>query len=636
MTAKFDDPKTKALLTSVSGSAAIFRAVFIAYLIFAGYAGAIILSVTDRDLFLDADLTAPVLNVKFKTSYFFIVVPCIFLLLHLTLLTHMSVLVKKLIAYRDNISSDGTMLVLPDGGLAMPQVKLGSDSAMLGLLPDVLLIQSVDNQPSDFRKYFLKGVFVYGVLIVLPIFILCFIWIEFLDFQSITITLFHFMVIIADVVLIRYFFPDMEEIDTSQENKNIDVRLGVIVGTSIITIVLVILSFITLDYYRIHKSFSGSAYSTYINGIMELDVSGQRLYLDLESDVSPTEACKEENKILGAVLKNRSYKGANLEGAILCHVNLMGSQLQGANLIGTELQGANLESAQLQGANLVGAELQGANLESAQLQGANLVGAELQGANLVRATLQGADLREAELQGADLREAELQSAGLVWAQLQGAYLAWAELQGADLSGAQLQGAYLGRAELQGAYLGGAQLQGAYLGGAQLQGAYLGRAELQGAYLGRAQLQGAYLASAQLQGAYSGGVELEDIHQPFARFNEGIKLRINQKSELKGISTVTITNMAEYIKIITTKMGEFVSNGRVIYFIKRMKESEANPSANISQAITVSYTKEDARQWIEKNKKAMCKIPKDIYEEKYRGKLDCQIRLPLLYPFILYL
>ena len=292
MTAKFDDPKTKELLASVSDSAAVFRAVFIAYLIFAGYAGAIILSVTDRDLFLDAALTAPVLNVKFKTSYFFIVVPCIFLLLHLNLLTHMSVLVKKLNAYRVNVHLD---------------------SIMLGLLPDVLLIQSADKgHSSDFRKYFLKGVFVYGVLIVLPVFILCFILTEFLAFQSTAITLFHLMVIIADIVLIRYFFPDMEEIDTSQENKNLDVRLGVIVGASIITIVLVILSFITLDYYRIHKSFSGSAYSTYINGIMELDVSGQRLYLDLESDVLPTEACKEENKTLGAVLNNRSYKRAKL------------------------------------------------------------------------------------------------------------------------------------------------------------------------------------------------------------------------------------------------------------------------------------------------------------------------------------
>ena len=565
MMKNFGDSKTEELLASVSSSAAVFRAVFIAYLIFAGYAGAIILSVTDRDLFLDADLTAPVLNVKFKTSYFFIVVPCIFLLLHLNLLTHMSVLVKKLNAYRENINSD---------------------SVMLGLLPDVLLIQSADKKHSSgFKKYFLKGVFTYGALMVLPVFILCFIWAKFLAFQSTTITLFHFMVIIADIVLIGYFSPDMEKIDTSQKNKNLNIKLGIIV-------VFIIGGM--------------SAYSKYVEGIAELDVSGQRLYLDLGSYVSPAEACKEENKTLGAVLKNRSYKGANLVGAILCHVNLMGSQLQGANLDGAELQSANLGGAELQGANLGGAELQGANLGGTQLQGANLVGAQLQGSYLGRAQLQGTDL------------------------------GGTQLQGAYLGGARLQGSYLGRAQLQGADLGGAQLQGADLDGAELQGANLGGTQLQHVDLFGAELQGVYLAGAQLQGAYSGGVELEDVHQPFARFNEVISLRINQTSDLLGISTVTITNMAEYIQIIITKMGEFVPNDRVSGFIKRMKESEANPPANISQAITGSYTKEEADQWIKEYKRAMCKIPKDIYEEKYQGKLDCQIRLPLSYHFIFYL
>ena len=569
MTTKFDDPKTNALLTSVSGSAAIFRAVFIAYLIFAGYAGAIILSVTDRDLFLDADLTAPVLNVKFKTSYFFIVVPVIFLLLHLNLLTHMSVLVKKLNAYRVNVRFD---------------------KIMLGLLPDVLLIQSADKRhSSDFRKYFLKGTFVYGALIMLPVFILCFIWIEFLDFQSITITSFHLMVIIADVVLIRYFFPDMEEIDTSQENKNLDVRLGVIVGASIITIVLVILSFITLDYYRIHKSFSVSAYSTYINGIMELDVSGQRLYLDLESDVLPTKACKEENKTLGAVLKNRSYKGANLEGAILCHVNLMGSQLQGANLRMAELQGADLRGAQLQGVDLREAQLQGVDLSGAQLHDENLRGAELQGANL----------------------------------------SGAELQGANLRGAQLQGAYLYVAKLQGANLVRAELQGANLVGAELQGANLENAELQGVQLFGAQLQGADLSGAQLQGAYPGGAASDAFtFQSFAGFND-LTLRVDKGARMvlsnsTVPSTTPITNMVAYIQKITTVMGEFVPKNRVSRFIRRMKESEANPFAYVGLDYAGSYTKKEADEWIKEYKEAMCKIPKEIYERRHREKLDCYL------------
>ena len=534
---KFDDPKTKALLTSVSGSAAIFRTVFIVYLIFVGYAGAIILSVTDRDLFLNADLTAPVLNVKFKTSYFFIVVPCIFLLLHLNLLTHMSVLVKKLNAYRVNVHSD---------------------SIMLGLLPDVLLIQSADKKHSSFfRAVFLKGIFVYGALMVLPVSILLFILGRFLAFQSDPITLFHVIVIIVDGLLLWYFFPNVKEIDTSQENGKHASKLANVVIPSIFLIVAVgVCSFLY--------------FFDYTKGVRTLDVSGERLYL--YSDISPNEACKKENRTLGANLKGRLYKGANLAGAILCHANLIDAQLQSANLFGVELQGANLVGAELQGANLVGAKLQGVSLIEAKLQGANLLVAELQSVYLARA----------ELQGADLIGSELQSANLVGAELQGANLSGAKLQGANLSGAKLQGVNLGGSEL----------------------------------------QGANLFRAELQGAYSGSEVLDNIPRSFAKFNEVITLRIGKQGDLSGISNVTITNMAEYIQIITIKMGGFADNYRVSEFIHLMKESEANPFANISQAITGSYTKEDADQWIKEYKDAVCKIPKDIYEEKYEEKLDC--------------
>ena len=585
MTEDFNDPKTKALLTSVNGSAAVFRAAFIAYLIFAGYAGAIILSVTDRDLFLGADLTAPVLNVKFKTSYFFIVVPCIFLLLHLNLLTHMSVLVKKLNAYRVNVHSD---------------------SIMLGLLPDVLSIQSADKGHSSiFRTVFLKGIFVYGALMVLPIFILCFIYKEFLAFQDNFITRIHIGVIFIDGFFVIYFSSYMKKIYTIQE-----IRWGNVLFVAIINIVVAIGSFFLWDYFRINKDVSADSIVAYVKKNTELDVSDQRLYLD--SHIYPNEACKKENKALGVVMNNRSYKGANLQGAILCHANLRNAQLQGANLERVDLRGADLSGADLQGANLERADLQGANLREAQLQGANLREAQLQGANLREAQLQDANLIEAQLQGAYLGRAELQGAGLVWAQLQGAYLNEAQLQGANLGGAGLQGAHLGGAGLQGAYLGGAELQGAYLGDAELQEGDLG--------FGEGDPFAPYLPGAKLQGAYS---QLVD-YKIFAEFNEIITLRINQTSDLSGISTVAITNIAEYIQIITTKMGEFVDNDRVSDFIKRMKESEANPSANISQAITGSYTKEDADQWIEKYKEAMCKIPKDIYEEKYGEKLDCHL------------
>ena len=628
MTAKFDDPKTKALLASVSGSAAVFRAVFIAYLIFAGYAGTIILSVTDRDLFLDAALTAPVLNVKFKTSYFFIVVPCIFLLLHLNLLAHMSVLVKKLKAYRENINSDSAMLVLLfDAPQPAPRSPSDSDSAMLGLLPDVLLIQSADKGHSSiFRTIFLKGIFIYGALMVLPIFILCFIYKEFLAFQDNFITGIHIGVIFIDGFFVMYFSSYMKKIYTIQENRNFFIRWGDVLFVAIINIFLAIGLFVLLDYFRINKLYisvdSIVVHAKKITELDVLDVSGERLYLD--SHISPNEACKKENKTLGAVLKNRSYKGANLEGAILCHVNLIGSQLQGAHLSKAQLQSAVLVSVQLQGADLRGAGLQGANLEGVELQGENLRRAELQGANLEGAELQGADLRGAELQGANLERAELQGANLEEAELQGADLEGAGLQGADLEGAGLQGADLRGAGLQGAGLEEAELQGANLRRAELQGANLEEAELQGADLRGAELQGANLEGAGLQGAYSGSVVLENTPRSFARFNEVITLRVGNPGKLSAgnRAVVAITNMTAYIQKITTVMGEFVDNDRVSQFIKRMKESEASPSVDLSQADKGSYTKEEANEWIKGYKEAMCKIPEDIYEEKYGEKLDC--------------
>ncbi len=143
-----------------------------------------------------------------------------------------------------------------------------------------------------------------------------------------------------------------------------------------------------------------------------------------------------------------------------------------------------------------------------QVEPINLKGRNLRHAALYKAMLIGADLRMVQLQGADLFLAKLQGAKLGGAGLQSANLVGAGLQGADLDGAKLQGADLVGARLQGADLGGAELQGAKLGGAELQGANLGGVGLQGANLGGAGLQGADLGGAKLQGANLGGARLQ--------------------------------------------------------------------------------------------------------------------------------
>jgi uncharacterized protein YjbI with pentapeptide repeats len=126
-----------------------------------------------------------------------------------------------------------------------------------------------------------------------------------------------------------------------------------------------------------------------------------------------------------------------------------------------------------------------------------LQGKRLRFADLSRSAFFNVDLSRADLRGASLDFAQLQGALLGDAQLQRAFLFGAQLQGASLDGAQLQGASLQQAQLQGASLWLAKLQRASLDGAQLQGASLVLARLQGALLDRAQLQGALIASARI-------------------------------------------------------------------------------------------------------------------------------------------
>ena len=242
-----------------------------------------------------------------------------------------------------------------------------------------------------------------------------------------------------------------------------------------------------------------------------LDVQNRRLYANPQ--ISPPEACRNTltgDRSLGLNLRNRSFIKANLSGSYLCNAILESAHLQGATMTGIYLQGANLNNAYLQGADLRNARMQGVNMREAQLQDANMRSVRLQGAQLNWYT----DLRRADLTGG-------------------------QIQGADLSYALLQGTVLWRAQLQGVDLTGAELQGAILWEAQLQGAVLRFARLQGADLGRTQLQGANLERAMLQGvvSYRGFQELRRVDQSRkfeAQFVDSVSRRVDNRSEISEI------------------------------------------------------------------------------------------------------
>ena len=193
-------------------------------------------------------------------------------------------------------------------------------------------------------------------------------------------------------------------------------------------------------------------------------------------------------------------QGANLEGAKLQGANLQGVNLQYANLTKAKLSGAFLSGAKLQRANLSGAELRSVNLQDAALQRAILSRAQLRGAYLVEAQLQRADLTEAELQGTNLESAHMDGASLRKAKLVGINFRSARLRGASLAHALLLGANLQEAQLQGANLYAAKLEGVNLKGTQLEGVDLGSAEIRCSFGGPESWKLAWMRCASIEGS----------------------------------------------------------------------------------------------------------------------------------------
>lgn len=188
-----------------------------------------------------------------------------------------------------------------------------------------------------------------------------------------------------------------------------------------------------------------------------------------------------------------------IQWSSLNEFSLADRSLRFADFRDTKLQGMDLENADLQGANLERVNFQNANLSKAKMHGASLTGAKLQDANISGAELWNANFQYAELQRASLNKARLWSAYFEDAKLQRANLTKAELQGANMKSAHMDGASLREAKLAGTNLKGAWLRGASLARAKLLGTNLQEAQLQGANLYKAILEGVNLKRTQLEG-----------------------------------------------------------------------------------------------------------------------------------------
>jgi uncharacterized protein YjbI with pentapeptide repeats len=445
-------------------------------------------SVTHRDLFLENSINLPVLNVNLPLIGFFVVAPTILIIFHFYVFLQLFAMAKKtkrydiLLEQEVKASDRGDMRERLDSFVVL-QFLAGPAEQMTGLI--------------GFSLRFIG----WATLVAAPAIILLQGQVTFLPYHLARAAWLQRVAVLLDLVLIWYFWNRIRGVDELIFARQLKSGWTIVGGLASLFIFLFSWTLATFPGERVHDNLPTirlipatwrprwSAQKDWTS-LHELLFAGtpdevtarpnglfsNRLILSDESFVDPTKLDKAE--------VSHSFRGRDLNYAVLTRADLRQADFTGAKLNQALLNGAKLQNTHLGCANTDSgcAELQGADLRFAQLQGARLTGADLQNAYLRGAQLQGANLMTTRLQGVDLRESGLQGTNLVFAYLQGADLTRAQLQGADLANAQLQGADLFEAQSQGADFAGGQLQGANLTGAQLQGANLTGAQLQGADL----------------------------------------------------------------------------------------------------------------------------------------------------------
>ena len=535
------------LLESANDSARHFRNVYLAYLTVMIYIFIIVLSTDQELLFRADDKQLPLVHISVPIVAFFTWMPWALLILHFYSLIQVTFLSDKARLYRQEIKDH-------------LETEDDTHKAKMLLAPVPLVHILVEEKAK--LKHAMLYLIVFVSLAVFPLIVLIIAQMKFLPYQNEGITQAHRIAVMIDIGLLWCFGVHVFKSRREKWFKNIwksVVRSITSIGylkkwfKSIWHKVIIVITLATISVLTIIFIF-GCLYipNDKINTIPMISICpcnwGQIVekklnfpnYFDLRGFIlvdkePPPELLAVHIKepppellaahIKGQItirtliprspiwcqyafpldLKDRNFRKAKLQGAILCgaispDANLTDADLSGAFLISADLSGADLSSADLSGAFLISADLSGADLSSADLSGADLTRAVLSSADLSSANLSSANLSGADLSGASLSSADLGWANLSWADLSEADLSKANLREAGLSSADLKRADLSSADLSSTDLSKANLREAGLSEADLSKANLREAGLSEADLSRAFLMSADLSKADLSKA----------------------------------------------------------------------------------------------------------------------------------------
>ena len=487
------------LLEAVNRSSDTAHASWMIFLAIMTYFMIAVAGVTHRDLLLETPVSLPMLQVDIQLTQFFQFAPIVLVLLHLGLISQMTLLARK------SLELDHAIRLLEPNENRSHPLRLE--------LNNFFFVQAITGpQRSPTMSMFLHGMS-WLTLVVLPVILILYIQVVFLPYHDIVITWTHRIALLIDLaalVLIGVFlFRAETSFFKAFFRATASNPLAFLVTTGLLSVIAIFSFFVAtvpgeaID--RLTRAVFNPIASVTGRAQARLAAGYSMPFIGASNDgalfgifrrnlhVTDTDLVVDKEQTPGEPsfsLRGRDLRYARLDRSDLHQVDLTNSNLDHASFLGADLRDAWLNCADQNAVLVEGDRLKAqcstarnSDFSRAKLNGANLFGIDLSQATLHGAHLQGADLSKSILTGADFFTAHLEKANItgevrargasfLLAHLEGADLSWAQLQYADLSNAQLQGAFLKHANLQSASLRDSDVSMGSLQLAQLYGADL--------------------------------------------------------------------------------------------------------------------------------------------------------------------
>lgn len=398
---------------------------WLAYLSLWAYLFFTTLSITDRALILLTPVKLPLIGVELGLQAFFWSAPPLFLVFHLYLVRKITVLARDVGFYRAAIHR-----FVPSEEAREPLYRRLDAFFLTRLLGHA--------EQGNLLRLF-DGMIALATVAVMPLALMLAFQLRFLAFHDEYVTMWHRVCLVADVgllvLLARWLKAVLgDRLRLLPEARGRWLRGGMEMARDMAGPVMTAYVAFSL----LVATFPGEIH----DGIV--------VFPDQDPDflwrvLAPRDVDFVEDEKLDKVqwtidLRNRDFRGAQMQGADLRKARMNGMDLRMANLREAKMQGADVSNSVMSYANISDSQLQGINFRESILINSEIVNSNLQGSDIRYAYLVGANLSLSQFQGADISESMLQGARIVDSHLQGVNFRRSNLGGADISKSRLQGA----------------------------------------------------------------------------------------------------------------------------------------------------------------------------------------------------